>query len=165
MECFGTEEGDNRLLQSLGVYPRNYEFESDSSEGDFEDLVSIKSCATSHISSTNNQSGSTNNGPNVSGSSNESRAVERCSTSNEACSRGFYSESVLHDKVIRPNLELTSTVNFFPGFQRHFKKKNQSCLGRDTFIKGMDDDDFLEQTTLRIRKGLDIDGVYSLRCR
>ena len=81
------EEGHNRLLQSLGVYPRNYDFDSDSSEGDFEDLVSIKSCATSHISSTNSQSGSTNNGPNVSGSSNESRAVERCSTSNEACSR------------------------------------------------------------------------------
>lgn len=133
------EFGD--LVSSTGSSLRNRGMleESDTSTGTEgtdrrRSETSITNTSSSHHTSTSSEEDSAvRSGSSSSGDSPNHTAVH---------SRGYYSESVLHDKVIRPNLESKST-GLLPGLRSKFGKttRTASYYGRSSFMKGMDDDD------------------------
>lgn len=167
-ESWGTEEGHRALGQA---YQRNNGGSASTGDNsydvdEFGDLVSSTGSSLrnrgmaeesdtstgtegtdrrrSEASNTNTSSSHQN-----SSSSEEDSAVRSGSSSSgdspnttAVHSRGYYSESVLHDKVIRPNLE-TKSSGLIPGLRTKFGKNHRSAswIGRTSFMKGMDDDD------------------------
>ena len=168
-ESWGTEEGHRALGQAYQRHnnvhaPSNNSNDNDSYDVDeFGDLVSstgsslrnrgmVEESDTStddtnrrrsegDASATNTSSSHHNSSTSgESGERSSSTSSDESPTPHTVHSRGYYSESVLHDKVIRPNLE-NKTSGLIPGLRGKFGKgRSSSFVGRSSFIKGMDEE-------------------------
>lgn len=173
---FSRRSSDNIYLQALGLNSSDDGFSSESySSDEFDDLVSVmsersgKNSGKKPLVSSKNLPEENNN---LKTSSKFPRQLLKTSSFGETArkkrpsnrttdSRMAYSESVLKDKVIRPNIEMSSAVNFFPGVRRTLKKgdspKTQSTLGRKAFLKWMEEEDNQQRKNSRnLQKSLGI---------
>ena len=168
-ESWGTEEGHRALGQAYQRHNSTHAPSSNSNDNDsydvdeFGDLVSstgsslrnrgmVEESDTSTDDTNRRRSEGDGSATNTSGSNHNSstsgESGERSSTTSSddsptphtVHSRGYYSESVLHDKVIRPNLE-NKTSGLIPGLRGKFRKgRSSSFVGRSSFMKGMDEE-------------------------